>query len=265
MAEFPALPLWTDAYLADTRHLSQAEHGAYMLLLMTAWRSPDCSLPDDDEMLARYACCDRRTWARQKPVIMAMWTLENGRWRQKRLQQEREFLASRRSKLVEAGRRGANVRDANKALKNNETDEARLKRCLSPEEAPTPTTSTLLSDDKRVTQHDDADLQAASDAWNELAAEAGLPAMQVLTKPRRTKLRARLTECGGLDGWAYALGKVRDSPFLRGQNKTGWKADFDFLLQQKSFTKLMEGAYDRAKQTDGWGEVLRNAEDFHMA
>jgi hypothetical protein len=43
MAEFPALPLWTDAYLGDTRHLSQSEHGAYLLLLITAWRTPNCS------------------------------------------------------------------------------------------------------------------------------------------------------------------------------------------------------------------------------
>ena len=53
MAQFPVLPLWTDAYLGDTTHLTTIEHGAYMLLLMVSWRSPDCRLPDDDAMLAR--------------------------------------------------------------------------------------------------------------------------------------------------------------------------------------------------------------------
>jgi hypothetical protein len=34
------------------------------------------------------------------------------------------------------------------------------------------------------------------------------------------------------------------SAFCRGENDRGWRADFDFLLQPKSFTKLLEGAYD---------------------
>lgn len=32
MAEFPALPLWTDAYIGDTAHLTNEEHGVYLRL-----------------------------------------------------------------------------------------------------------------------------------------------------------------------------------------------------------------------------------------
>ena len=53
MAEFPALPLFTDALLGDTTHLDATEFGAYLLMLIVAWRSPDCALPDDDRYLAR--------------------------------------------------------------------------------------------------------------------------------------------------------------------------------------------------------------------
>ncbi len=98
MAECPYLPLWTDAYLADTRHLSTVEHGAYLLLLMEAWRRPTCALPDDDRMLARLTGLSEAEWSAIKPAVMDFWTLD-GRsktWVQKRLQLERAKSADRR-------------------------------------------------------------------------------------------------------------------------------------------------------------------------
>lgn len=91
MAEFPALTLWTDAYLSDTRHLSTLEHGAYLLLLMEAWRRPHCDLPDDDMILSRLAGLAPKDWAKVKTVVMAFWTRDGRRktWTQKRLFQER--------------------------------------------------------------------------------------------------------------------------------------------------------------------------------
>lgn len=76
MADYPKMPLWTDRYLADTRHLNRAQHGSYLLLLMEAWRRPRCSLPDDDAMLARLAGCTLEEWKADKPVIMALWKLD---------------------------------------------------------------------------------------------------------------------------------------------------------------------------------------------
>ncbi len=91
MAEFPGLTIWTDSYLADTHPgLSLEEHGAYFLLLMFAWRTPDCSLPDDDEWIRRKLGIKYQTWQRLRPVVLeAFWSLDDGRWRQKRLCKER--------------------------------------------------------------------------------------------------------------------------------------------------------------------------------
>jgi uncharacterized protein YdaU (DUF1376 family) len=91
VAEFPALTLWTDAYLSDTRHLSTLEHGAYMLLLMEAWRRPNCDLPDDDKILARLAGLSLAEWEDIKDAVLAFWK-RDGRsktWSQKRLSLER--------------------------------------------------------------------------------------------------------------------------------------------------------------------------------
>lgn len=54
MAQFPCLPLWTDALLADTSHLSDAEFGRYMRMLILIWRTPGCRVPNDDAWLTRH-------------------------------------------------------------------------------------------------------------------------------------------------------------------------------------------------------------------
>jgi len=53
MAEFPALPVFTDALLADTAHLDHAEMGLYMRLLILMWRTPGCSVPNDPAWIAK--------------------------------------------------------------------------------------------------------------------------------------------------------------------------------------------------------------------
>jgi DNA-binding MarR family transcriptional regulator len=89
----------------------------------------------------------------------------------------------------------------------------------------------------------DSDEDAAVKAWNDLADDLSLPRVQRMSETRRRRLAQRLRECGGLDGWAAALAKIRGSPFCRGEIGK-WRADFDFVLQESSFIKLMEGKYD---------------------
>lgn len=94
----PAIPFFGDAYIADTRHLSLEEHGAYLQLLMIAWRSEDCALPDDDKRIAQMLGITTAKWKKLKPTIMAFWRLEDGRWTQKRLKKERTFVTEKREK-----------------------------------------------------------------------------------------------------------------------------------------------------------------------
>lgn len=89
----------------------------------------------------------------------------------------------------------------------------------------------------------------ALELYNAMAGANGLPKAQTLTPKRKTHLKKRLDEIGGLDGWRVALEKVAASDFLKGGSETGWRASLDFLLQQSSLTKLMEGTYDNRKST----------------
>lgn len=56
MAEFPALPLWTDALLADTSHLTDEDFGRYIRLLILMWRTPGCKIPNDLAWISRKLC-----------------------------------------------------------------------------------------------------------------------------------------------------------------------------------------------------------------
>lgn len=81
------------------------------------------------------------------------------------------------------------------------------------------------------------------EAWAERMVPQGFAAIRKMTDTRRRQLRARLRD-STIDEWQAAFAAMERSAFLRGENDRGWKADFDFLLQPKSFTKLLEGAYD---------------------
>ena len=82
----------------------------------------------------------------------------------------------------------------------------------------------------------------AFDRFRHVAGDLGLPVPKKLTDARRRKLRARL-KGGGLETWEAALERLAASPFLRGE-KTDFRADLDFMLQESSFNRLLEGRYD---------------------
>lgn len=132
MAEFPAMPWWTDRYLADTRHLDRAQHGSYMLLLMEAWRRPRCSLPDDDAILARLAGCTEDEWRAEKAVVMTFWTLDRRRkeWVQKGQLKERAFVENKRQSQRDKAR---------KRWDNEKKGDAPAMPKPCPDDAPTPT------------------------------------------------------------------------------------------------------------------------------
>lgn len=89
-----------------------------------------------------------------------------------------------------------------------------------------------------------ADIRRAVETWNLTAEAARLPKVQHLTEARSRATAKRLAECGGIEGWQAALAKVAASPFLCGDNDRGWRANFDFMIRQSSFTKIMEGGYN---------------------
>lgn len=70
-----------------------------------------------------------------------------------------------------------------------------------------------------------------------------IPRIKSLGKQRRTHLEARCRE-HGKDALAQMVRKAARSNFLNGQNKRGWRANFDWLILPTNFPKVIEGTYD---------------------
>lgn len=79
--------------------------------------------------------------------------------------------------------------------------------------------------------------------WNEhVSAHTALPKVRDLTPARRDLCRHRIAQYP-LEDFVTVFGKIRASPFLRGDLK--WKgATFDWALKRQNFQKILEGNYD---------------------
>ena len=108
MTRAPSMPLFTDAYLGDTMHLSMEEHGAYLKLLMIHWRLLPKHPPDDDPRLARMLGVSVARWRKIKPVICddVLYRIEAGELRQKRLEKEFRYVTERAQVARRNGRKG---------------------------------------------------------------------------------------------------------------------------------------------------------------
>jgi len=99
MAEFPAMPIWTDAFLADCGHLDDAERGRYFLLMMLMWRAPGQRLPNDDVWLARRFTRPVEAFRQEVKPIIDEFCQSDGNWiTQKRLLREWNFVKKQSDK-----------------------------------------------------------------------------------------------------------------------------------------------------------------------
>lgn len=239
------MPVFTDALLGDTLDLSAEEFGAYCLLLFATWRNNGAALPDHDTKLARICRVTPRRWSdRLRPVLVRFFDLSDGRWHQKRLEKEWQFVAQRAAKSRANGALGGRPKTLIiKAIKNQTgysqgaQTESTHTHTHKEEEVPN---GTLSGNGARL-----PDIAAEmTKIWNE---ECG--SFSRANKPNTSRrgrcARAWRHEFGGnADQWREYCRKVAASPHLRGENDRGWRADLDWVLKPENTSKILEGRYD---------------------
>ena len=102
------------------------------------------------------------------------------------------------------------------------------------------------------------DVRRITEAWNALG--RGQISKLTGSSKRGGMLRARVNEYGA-DAVLTAIEKIRNSSFLRGQNRRGWTITFDWFVRPNNFPKVLEGQYDDHEGTAS-GYDRREGVDF---
>lgn len=265
------------------RHFkTAAEHGIYMCLLGANMMSG----PLTPSEMEHHSCASPEEWnVHGEKIVKRFFKLHRGKYVNQRAMSERYAALNRINAKSQAMKEAAATRlgkdKPQKKKRQIAPEEKRFKSDLFLDDTDF---NELMSDSTppdaedeiggfQVDGDDDqppapptakphingVETKSAIEMYNETAILIGLPKAQLISETRKKKLKLRLEECGGLEGWRAALDKVKTIPGLQGNNDRGWRADLDFLLQAKSFTKLMEGGYDHWKGTKS---VNSDADDY---
>lgn len=257
------MPLYVGDYLADTTHLSAEGHGAYLLLLMHQWRK-GC-IPSDPKEQARIVRLSGRAWRELSPTILAFFTDTEGGLKQMRLERVRDEQSEKIQRLTDRARvaglasaaaRKGNASSTQVALKPTEPEPEKKKEnpsSLEEREEGRESAADAGSPDGEVhierkpPPHPPMDvLYEMVAVWNELVSDHNMPQVSKITPQRAIHMRARCKERWNTDPVrqfrAYVT-RICASPFLRGDNDRGWRADFDWALKPSNVLKVAEGRY----------------------
>lgn len=240
-------------YASHTRHLSLMEDLAYRRLLDLYYLRDGELYGDEFEVARQIGMRDHTIDVAQ--VLQDFFCIgEDDRWTHKRCDADIENYRNFVEKQRENGKRGGRPKKnpADYASDDIDKPEKPTALPLETQSQPKKTLTTnhkpltnILSSKEDMSSDDDAPVTQKEiiDAWNDIAVRAGLPQIKALNDKRKAMLRTRIKEFPDVDTWSIAFQNIEKSKFLLGENDRGWKANFDFLLQPSSFTKLIEGVY----------------------
>jgi hypothetical protein len=233
--------------------LTPEERGAYTTVIMLIYERVG-PIPDEAKWIASHLNVSEKTWGKLRAALIV-----GGRIREivvdgrtcltdDRCEKVLSEQASLRDRFSAGGKQSR--KSGASAKENNDLDLAPLEGALNP-----PASGLHKIEEERqeidsspngeVSLSAEIDLTKAFEAWNLMAKAHGLPVARACTGKRLVALKARLRDVG-LAGWLRAVEAVPKTPFLMGENKSGWRADLDFLTQPLSLQRVLEGSYERA-------------------
>lgn len=232
MAALPYMQFYVAEYLADTGHLTTMQHGAYLLLLMNYWQRGK-ALHALNGRLATVARMSNEEWNAVEDVLSEFFEVREDSWFHARVERD---LSAVRAKCEQAS--SAGKASAQRRLNGRSTSVA---SGVSTERQPI---DKNRRDKKRLKDEEPKGHEEEfSEAWNQNKGNI-LSAIIKLSKKRKDKVSARISEGLTLEQFTEAVKLASNTPFLTGKNDRGWKIDFDFLIENDTnLFKVLEGKY----------------------
>jgi uncharacterized protein YdaU (DUF1376 family) len=263
----PWMPFYVADYMADTAHLSAAEHGAYLLLIMAYWRNG--ALPQDEKMLQRISRMTPHQWSQSRAAIAAFF---NADWTHDRIESELKKSHAKSINRATSGKLGGEAKAlkykdaalANDILLPKQNDLFAIASSSQPQpDKITEATASGLNGVKnhavakrRLRSENDQDLlDRITDIWNLWASQHGSPQVQSLTSQRAIHCRRRIAELmahgyqTAEEAFRFYLSKVDESFFVLGAPRK--KLTFDQFLKENFLAQMLEGAFKYQKQQPG--------------
>jgi len=91
-----------------------------------------------------------------------------------------------------------------------------------------------------------------------------LPEVKKMSDVRKKRIQL-LEKQYGKESIQIVIEKCRDSPFLQGDNKENWVANFDWILKPANFLKILEDTYARKQNTRSSNSSTTDAEHKQSA
>ena len=242
------LPLYVGDYLADTSHLSNGEHGSYLLLLMHEWRTGP--LPDDEALLMRVAKMSPDAWSNAWPMLSRFFQrTSDGYLIQSRLEMERDKSLKRKEGAAEKATKAAQARWSKDASSNaSSIPGAMLELCPSPSSSQETNTSPKKPDSLR---------EAVEGVYEYYLAAVGRTASAYkLDSTRLSKGRSRLTELlSGDNDLQTAVGMLKSA--VDGLARNDWAMGRDPKTNGKRYCNWESHLMKDQAQLQGWIEAGR--------
>lgn len=247
----PAFQLYAADFFMDTAGWTPHQVGVYFRLLLHEWVSGP--LPSDISSLARLAGADPRNMQKCWHVVVSKkfvrddanmyinLRLEKTREEQRKYLESQSEKGKKRAKQMWEG----HIAGAINGLQD------RLQPEDSSSSSPLYNTTIKVSKDT-LSETDVCPHQKIIGLYHEILPE--LPKVKTWPAPLQAILRARWKEDETrqeLEWWKRYFQYVNESDFLMGRTKEAFRADLEWLVRPRNFTKIANGRYHRDKNSAG--------------